>query len=125
MRSIIQQIPNYTSPEEGKTLHEYLVTSSYLQPDVKYWSYEFEGIKLNPQIDLLRHKGKSIHVIDWKVSDSNTSDYSKQLYLAGIVAFHKVEKMIKDKVPSTVKTHKKVARSCFSCYTITIIEIHF
>jgi len=92
VRNIIQQIPNYTSPEEGKTLHEYLVTSNYLQPDVKYWSYEFEGIKLNPQIDLLRHKGKSIHVIDWKVSDSNTSDYSKQLYLAGIVAFHNIKK---------------------------------
>ena len=31
-------------------------------------------------------------MIDWKVSDSNTSDYSKQLYLAGIVAFHNIKK---------------------------------
>lgn len=92
IKEIVQQIPDYSSPEEGKTLHEYLVSSSYLQPDVKYWSYEFEGVKLNPQIDLIRHKGKSIHVVDWKVSDSNTSDYSKQLYLAGIVAFHNIKK---------------------------------
>ncbi len=92
VKEIILQIPQYPSPEEGKTLHEYLVSSNYLQTDIKYWSYEFEGIKLNPQIDLVRHKNKAIHVIDWKVSDSNTSDYSKQLYLAGIVAFHNIKK---------------------------------
>ena len=86
------QIPGYPSPEEGETLHEYLLSSNYLQPDIKYWSYEFEGSKINPQIDLVRHKGKAIHVIDWKVSDSNTSDYSKQLYLAGIVAFHNIKR---------------------------------
>lgn len=92
VREIILQIPGYPSPEEGKTLHEYLSSANYLQPDIKYWSYEFEGVKLNPQIDLVRHKGKAIHVIDWKVSDSNTSDYSKQLYLAGIVTFHNIKK---------------------------------
>ncbi len=92
IKEIILQIPEYPSPEEGKTLHEYLVSSTYLQPDIKYWSYEFEGVKLNPQIDLVRHKNKAIHVIDWKVSDSNTSDYSKQLYLAGIVTYHNIKK---------------------------------
>lgn len=92
IKEIILQIPEYPSPEEGSSLHEYLVSSNYLQPDIKYWSYEFEGVKLNPQIDLVRHKGKTIHIIDWKVSDSNTSDYSKQLYLAGIVAFHNIKK---------------------------------
>lgn len=92
IKEIILQIPQYPSPEEGKTLHEYLVSSNYLQTDIRYWSYEFEGVKLNPQIDLVRHKNKAIHVIDWKVSDSNTSDYSKQLYLAGIVAFHNIKK---------------------------------
>jgi hypothetical protein len=92
VREIILQIPEYPSPEEGKTLHQYLSASNYLQPNIQYWSYEFEGIRLNPQIDLVRYKGKSIHVIDWKVSDSNVSDYSKQLYIAGIVAFHNIKK---------------------------------
>ena len=97
IKEIILQIPGYPSPDEGMTLHEYLVSSNYLQPDIRYWSYEFEGVKLNPQIDLVRHKGKKIHVIDWKVSDSNTADYSKQLYLAGILAFHNIKKANLDK----------------------------
>ncbi|MBL7840567.1 MAG: PD-(D/E)XK nuclease family protein [Cyclobacteriaceae bacterium] len=97
IREIILQIPEYGSPDPGKTLHQYLLSSSYLQPDIRYWSYEFEGITLNPQIDLVRRNGKSIHVIDWKVSDSTTSDYSKQLYLAGIVAFHNIKKSNREK----------------------------
>lgn len=92
VKEIILQIPEYSSPETGKSLHQYLISSSFLRPDIKYWSYEFEEIKLNPQIDLVRYKSNLIHVIDWKVSDSNTSDYSKQLYLAGIVVFHNTKK---------------------------------
>lgn len=92
IHDIILQIPNYPSPDSDKTLHEYLITSSFLLPNVQSWSYEFDGIKLNPQIDMVRYQGKTIHVIDWKVSDSSTSDYSKQLFLAGIVAFHTVKK---------------------------------
>lgn len=92
VKDIILQIPQYPSPEEGKTLHEYLVSSTYLQPDIKYWSYDFEGIKLKPQIDMVRYMGKTIHVIDWKVSESYLSDYSKQLYLEGIVVFHNIKK---------------------------------
>ncbi len=92
IHEIILQIPNYPSPEDGKTLHEYLAESSYLQPNIQYWNFEFEGVKLNPQIDLVRSKNKSIHVIDWKVSDSNTSDYSRQLIIAGIVSYHNIKK---------------------------------
>jgi hypothetical protein len=97
VKEIILQIPEYSSPEEGMSLHEYLATANYLQPDVKYYNYEFESIKLNPQIDLIRHKGKSVHVIDWKVSDSNSSDYARQLVLAGIVAFHNIKKNYQQK----------------------------
>jgi hypothetical protein len=92
VRKIILQIPNYKSPEEGKTLHEYLAESNYLQPNIQYWNFEFEGVKLNPQIDLVRYKNRSVHVIDWKVSESNTSDYSKQLTIAGIVSYHNIKK---------------------------------
>lgn len=92
VHDIILQIPDYPSSEEGKTLYEYLTASSYLMPNQQYWSYVFEGIKLNPQIDFVRYKDKSVHVIDWKVSDSNTGDYSKQLIIAGIVAYHNIKK---------------------------------
>lgn len=92
VHEILCQIPNYPSPEEGKTLHEYLLASGYLQPNIQYWNYEFFDVRLNPQIDLVRKRSRSVHVIDWKVSESNTSDYSNQLYLAGIVAYHNIKK---------------------------------
>jgi hypothetical protein len=92
IKEIIQQIPTYNSPEEGKNLHEYLTESSFLLPNVQGWSFMFDNVKLNPQIDFIRYKGDQIHVIDWKVSESDVSDYSKQLYLAGIVAFHNIKK---------------------------------
>jgi len=41
VKNIILQIPEYPSPKEGKSLDEYLSTSNYLQPDIKYWNYEF------------------------------------------------------------------------------------
>ncbi|UYQ93802.1 PD-(D/E)XK nuclease family protein [Chitinophaga horti] len=92
LRQIIIQIPEYPSPEMGKSLHEYLSSSNYLQPNINYWHYQFGEVRLKPQIDLVRYSGKSIHVIDWKVSDSYSSDYSNQLYLAGIVAYHNIKK---------------------------------
>lgn len=92
VRDIILQIPSLPDPQGGMTLHEYLSSSNYLRPDIQYWNYEFCGLKIKPQIDLVRFKSKSVHVIDWKVSESNTSDYSNQLYLAGIVAYHNNKK---------------------------------
>ncbi|MDF2188326.1 PD-(D/E)XK nuclease family protein [Paraflavitalea sp. CAU 1676] len=89
---IIMQIPEYGSPEAGKSLHEYLMTSNFLRPNINYWHYQFEDMRIKPQIDLVRYRGKAIHVIDWKVSDSDSSDYSMQLYLAGIVAYHNIKK---------------------------------
>lgn len=92
VQQIITQIPEYDSPEAGKSLHQYLSTASYLMPNQTFWSLEYEGVTLKPQIDLVRHAGKAIHVIDWKVSDSHSSDYSKQLIMAGMVAFHNIKK---------------------------------
>lgn len=93
IKDIILDIPNYKSPLDKLSLHDYLLQSSFLLPNVQGWSFMFDNVKLNPQIDLVRYSGNNkIHVIDWKVSDSDVSDYSKQLYLAGIVAFHNIKK---------------------------------
>jgi len=97
IHQIILQIPVLPSPEPGKTLDEYLRTASYLRPNIQYWRYEFQGVTLNPQIDMVRYKDKSVQVIDWKVSDSNSSDYSNQLFLAGVVAYHNIKKEYQEK----------------------------
>jgi hypothetical protein len=116
IKEIVLQIPGFPSPEEGMSLHQYLTTANYLQPDIRYYSYEFEGVKINPQIDLVRHKGKLVHVIDWKVSDSNSSDYSKQLVLAGIVAFHNIKKS------NLAKGWSLPAMSDFSLFEINLMN---
>lgn len=97
IRKIILQIPFLPSPDPGQTLHEYLRAASYLRSNIQYWRYEFQGVTLNPQIDMVRYKDKSIQVIDWKVAESDSGDYSTQLFLAGIVAYHNIKKEYKDK----------------------------
>jgi len=97
VRDIIMQIPHYGSPEGGKSLHEYLIASSFLRSDINNWHFQFGDLRIKPQIDLVRYRSKAIHVIDWKVSESNSSDYSTQLYLAGIVAFHNIKKDYQEK----------------------------
>jgi hypothetical protein len=91
IKNIILRIPDYPSPEKGKTLHEYLASSTGLLANIRKWSYQFGEVRIKPQIDLVRYKGKIKHVIDWKVSNSNVSDYSDQLHLAGIIAFHNIK----------------------------------
>ncbi|RDB07798.1 PD-(D/E)XK nuclease family protein [Runella aurantiaca] len=52
---------------------------------------------VNPQIDLLLKHGTQQVVIDWKVSDSDMSDYSRQLGIIGTVIYrHRVEQFQKD-----------------------------
>lgn len=92
VKDILLAFPNYDSPEKGKTLNQYLFESSFLKPNEEWWQYEYADIELNPQIDLIRFKGKAIHVIDWKVSASVSSDYSRQLNIAGIVTLHNKKK---------------------------------
>ena len=67
VRDIIFQIPDYGSPEAGKSLDEYLRTSGFLRPDIKSWQFQFGDMRIKPQIDLVRYRSKTIHVIDWKV----------------------------------------------------------
>ena len=97
VREIIERIPEYPSPEEGKSMNQYLLESSFLQPNEQWWRYQFEDITLNPQIDLIRYKGKKITVIDWKVSASQTGDYGNQLTIAGIVTFNNKRKLNAEK----------------------------
>jgi len=91
IHQIILNFPGYPSPEAGKSMDEYLRSSSYLRADVRYFKYQHNDVLINPQVDLVRHAGRQTHVIDWKVSESPTADYARQLTLEGIVVFHGIK----------------------------------
>lgn len=97
IHDIICAFPNYDSPENGRSLHQYLSESKFLRPDARKLKYECGGVLINPQIDLVRYAGKSIHVIDWKVAERDNVDYSRQLTLGGIVSLHYAKNWFKDK----------------------------
>jgi|GEM_PF-620064 len=97
IQEIILAFPNYPSPDPDQTLHDYLTTAKYLRPDARQMKYEYGGVSIKPQIDLVRYLGKSIHVIDWKVAERDNVDYSRQLILGGIVALHFAKNWYKKK----------------------------
>jgi len=91
IHQIILAFPNYGSPEKGKTMNEYLSAATHLRADVRYFKYLYNDIQIKPQVDLVRHAGRFTDVIDWKVSESDTADYEKQLTLEGIAVFHGIK----------------------------------
>jgi len=88
IEGILLAFPNFQSPVPGRNMEQYLLSARFLRPDAKTLKYEYEGIKIQPQIDLISYMGKSMHVIDWKVVEKADADYSRQLLLGGIVALH-------------------------------------
>jgi len=83
---VLVDFPTYASPVYGKNMEQYLLSARFLRPDAKQLKYEYDGVKVQPQIDLISYMGKSMHVIDWKVTEKDDADYSRQLLLGGIVA---------------------------------------
>ena len=88
IEDILLAFPNFQSPVAGKNMEQYLLSARFLRPDAKSLKYEYEGVKIQPQIDLISYMGKSMHVIDWKVVEKADADYTRQLLLGGIVALH-------------------------------------
>jgi hypothetical protein len=86
IEKVLLDFPTYPSPAFGKNMEQYLLSATYLRPDAKQMKYEYDGVKVQPQIDLISYMGKSMHVIDWKVTEKDDADYSRQLLLGGIVA---------------------------------------
>ena len=81
---IIHGIPEILITRDQIPITEYLKKASFLVSNVTGKYFEFEGIRVSPQIDLLAYiEGKPV-VIDWKVSKSAASDYSRQLVIIGI-----------------------------------------
>lgn len=87
IREIIRGIPNIEMPGGKMLLTEYLTKATFIAPNLRGWSFEFENVKISPQIDLFMFVENKAVVLDWKVSESEVSDYSRQLVIAGITVF--------------------------------------
>lgn len=88
IRRAVKNIPGIEMPD-GTLLIDYLKAADALTPNVTNRVVEIEKAKIAPQIDLLgQHHWKPV-VMDWKLSSSYVSDYSRQLLIAGIVVYLK------------------------------------
>jgi len=100
IRTSILNIPSIKLPGSEKILIDYLYESIPRLPNVTKWSFQIENSRVAPQMDLIiYHNGKPV-VIDWKVSDSYISDYSRQLIICGLtVYFTRLKKVSDGKAP--------------------------
>jgi len=86
IRQIIIGIPTIMMPD-GKSLLEFLFSASLIVPNMGKWSFKFENLFIKPQLDLFMIVNDKLVVLDWKVSESDVSDYSRQLVIGGITVF--------------------------------------
>lgn len=84
----VRNLPQIRMPD-GSLLVAFLEACNSLTPNVNNWLVYIEKARLKPQMDLLAlHNWKPV-VIDWKLSSSFTSDYSRQLLICGITVYLK------------------------------------
>lgn len=84
----VENIPLIKMPD-GSLLLTFLKECSQLVPNVTNWKVEIEKAMVSPQIDLIAYHNFKPVVIDWKLSESYVSDYSKQLVICGITVYLK------------------------------------
>ena len=99
IKNSILNFPKIRLPLSEVFLIDYLKAANKLLPNITNWHVSIELADVKPQIDLILYDTNwKPAVIDWKVSDSWVSDYSKQLIIIGLVLYLKrLEK--KDKYP--------------------------
>jgi hypothetical protein len=90
----IKNIPLTRMPD-GTLLIDFLKSAKAMTPNMQKLRANIHDAAINPQIDLLLYDAdwKPV-VIDWKLSNSYVSDYSRQLQIAGLTV-----KMVRDKNP--------------------------
>lgn len=87
IKEIIKAIPDIQMCDGKSMLIEYLNSASFIAPNLTGWGFEFENLKITPQLDLFMFVENKAVVLDWKVSESSVSDYSRQLVIGGITVF--------------------------------------
>lgn len=84
----VTNIQNIVMPDGKMLLLDYLKSASNLFPNVANRQVEIETANVKPQIDLVMYdKQRRPVIMDWKVSESWSSDYSKQLVIIGVVVY--------------------------------------
>ncbi len=81
-------IPSILMPN-GDKLIDFLRVMDHPTPNVMNWLFYIEQAKVNPQMDLLGYHNWDPVVIDWKLSASYSSDYSRQLLICGLTVYFK------------------------------------
>lgn len=90
IKKSILNIPKIQMPNGNETLLDFLYKAKLLLPNVDNWRVEVEGMGVKPQMDLILYdEGWKPCVIDWKVSESLTSDYARQLEICGLTVYLK------------------------------------
>ncbi len=84
----ITNIPNVIIPQSNINLVDFLKGASWRLPNVMNWSFNVEKVRVSPQIDLLMFYENKPVIIDWKVSNSYVSDYSRQLIVCAITVMN-------------------------------------
>jgi hypothetical protein len=88
IKQSIFNIPIIKMPD-GKLLIDFLKGCNGLTPNVNNWQVEVEKARVKPQMDLIAISNWKPVVIDWKLSESYTSDYSRQLVICGLTIYLK------------------------------------
>jgi hypothetical protein len=84
----IRNLPLIRMPD-GTMLIDYLTACNSLTPNVNNWEVNIENARVKPQMDLLGLSSWKPVIMDWKLSSSFTSDYSRQLIICGITVYLK------------------------------------
>ncbi|UHG94676.1 PD-(D/E)XK nuclease family protein [Spirosoma oryzicola] len=110
IRKAILNLPNILMPD-GEPLLDYLGRAYFLLPDVSKRGVWIEKAWVCPQIDLLAYIDYKPVVIDWKVSVSETSDYSRQLMIIGLVLYRE-------------RNFKMISRKPYHYNDIRLLEVN-
>ncbi len=87
IKTSLMNLENIKLPS-GKLLIDVLYSSGFMIPNISNWSFETEYARINPQIDLFLIDNNKPVIIDWKLSESYSSDYSRQLIICGLTVYY-------------------------------------
>lgn len=88
VRQAIRNLPTLTLPN-GQLLLDFLLAADWLLANVQDRHIVIGKANINPQIDLLVGYPSRQIVFDWKVSDSKTANYERQLLVIGTLIYRK------------------------------------
>ena len=86
IKAAIVNFPSICMPD-GERLLDYLYRCNGLTPNVNNYVVEIGNARLMPQIDLVAICDWKPVVMDWKLSASYTSDFSRQLIICGLTIY--------------------------------------